>query len=108
MAGALISDGFRATGRVIASRRELEMGHTGLEPVTSCVSYKRASQLRQWPDRAVSVAGAGRVSTPGRRARIFRRVTADVPGLGGMRFTIDHVTGTEWTAAKTARRRKAR
>ena len=26
-----------------------EMGHTGLEPVTSCVSYKRASQLRQWP-----------------------------------------------------------
>jgi hypothetical protein len=26
-----------------------EVGHTGLEPVTSCVSYKRASQLRQWP-----------------------------------------------------------
>ena len=25
------------------------MGHTGLEPVTSCVSCKRASQLRQWP-----------------------------------------------------------
>ena len=28
----------------------LEVGHTGLEPVTSCVSYKRASQLRQWPE----------------------------------------------------------
>ena len=27
----------------------MEVGHTGLEPVTSCVSYKRASQLRQWP-----------------------------------------------------------
>ena len=26
-----------------------QVGHTGLEPVTSCVSYKRASQLRQWP-----------------------------------------------------------
>ena len=25
------------------------VGHTGLEPVTSCVSCKRASQLRQWP-----------------------------------------------------------
>ncbi len=26
------------------------MGHPGLEPGTSCVSYKRASQLRQWPE----------------------------------------------------------
>jgi integrase len=29
--------------------RSRGMGHTGLEPVTSCVSCKRASQLRQWP-----------------------------------------------------------
>ena len=27
-----------------------QVGHTGFEPVTSCVSYKRASQLRQWPE----------------------------------------------------------
>ena len=28
----------------------IRVGRTGLEPVTSCVSYKRASQLRQRPN----------------------------------------------------------
>lgn len=32
-----------------------KVGHTGLEPVTSCVSCKRASQLRQWPITGAAV-----------------------------------------------------
>ena len=39
--------------RASAKRRQMRgMGDTGLEPVTSCVSCMRASQLRQSPDRA--------------------------------------------------------
>ncbi len=41
--------GIRHAPGVCRGRGPSEVGHTGLEPVTSCVSYKRASQLRQWP-----------------------------------------------------------
>lgn len=30
-------------------KEEPFVGHTGFEPVTSCVSYKYARLLRQWP-----------------------------------------------------------
>ena len=38
-----------STKRVVTCAANLAVGRTGLEPVTSCVSCKRASQLRQRP-----------------------------------------------------------
>ncbi len=49
-----------------------EVGHTGLEPVTSCVSCKRASQLRQWPMTEIRIGSEGRriaEPSPGGKAR---------------------------------------
>jgi hypothetical protein len=59
------------------------VGHTGFEPVTSCVSCKRASQLRQWPVLTGSLPAAVRIaknsgppSRPQRNAELDRSVTA--------------------------------
>jgi hypothetical protein len=97
------------------------VGHTGFEPVTSCVSCKRASQLRQWPNLTGSLPAAVRIaknsgptSRPQRNGELDRTVTApprgqrrrrprEVASRSGLRSLADDRAGIRHTPGRLLR-----